>query len=164
MMARTIDQQWRPMWIVFGMLCFFVAVEAGIAVWLGTQPPPTQQGIDPTIMLGTLGAVAALELFVVIPLMMRKKLPPRDRVGNGRTIDLSQPPDETVAPLLGRLRQAMIFAWAMGHSIAIYGLIAAFLYHRVEYFAPFGAAAATAFVWFAPRRSLLESVLRAARS
>lgn len=60
-----------------------------------------------------------------------------------------------MGPTPERIRVASIATWAMCESVAVFGVIAAFLFHEPLYFVPFGVAGLGGLVFFAPRADQL---------
>jgi hypothetical protein len=145
---QPVPAQWRAMWILYVAMFVAMLVEAGVSVWAGTQPPPSTQpfALAPTIVLGMFGAIAAIEMLVVLPLFWRSKMAQRPPSGS----------DET-AHRLSQVRSLLILAWALANSVTIYGVVLAFLYHRLDYFAPFGGAGLLGLIVLAPRERLLDA-------
>jgi hypothetical protein len=117
---------------------------------------------DPGLFLPLFGGIAAVELLVVIPLLRRRLMPPRAAFPQPLE-DVELDSDERAAGAIARLRSASIITWALAESVALFGLVAAFMLREWRYYLPFAAVAAVAMVYFAPRRALLDEVVRAAR-
>ncbi len=102
-------------------------------------------------------AGAAVFFGLLAPIARRMLMPERapDRPGAG-------PPPGVISPRgFGRAFAAHIVSWALCESVAIMGVVLAFLGRDPEVLYPFAAGAVLMFVFLAPRRSELEAVARA---
>jgi hypothetical protein len=165
-----LRQAWRVLRILHIALLASLGVYAAIAVFIANQPVTTPTGsaakapLDPQLLTSVLGAMAALTLVAVIPFMRKLLMPKRQRVGDGRDLDLDEAVTGPLNFAFGRLRVGCIVTWALCESIAIYGLMLAILFHDARYYGPFAGVAAVAMLVFAPRRALIEEVVRGARA
>ncbi|HVV85573.1 MAG TPA: hypothetical protein VHE35_21080 [Kofleriaceae bacterium] len=157
-----LSQAWTQFRILHAALTASLVVYAVVAV-AATQGKGQVSDLDPKLLLSVLGAVGAVELLVVVPLLRRKLMPARDPFSDPVDLEVDVGGDDPVNVAIGRLRSVSILTWALCESVAILGLVAAFVYREPRYYAGFGAAGLLGMLWYAPRRGLLEEVVRAAR-
>ncbi|MGE5187014.1 MAG: hypothetical protein ACM31C_33415 [Acidobacteriota bacterium] len=156
---------WRGVRILHTSLIASLAIYAGI-VAIVTQQPQKKADVfttDPQLVLTIFGALSLVVLAGVIPILRRKMLPERDRVGDGHTVDLDTEIDPTIKGVLLRLQPAFVATWALCEAVATFGLVLGFLYWDLRYYLPFGGVALVAMIFFAPRVSLLEECMRVVR-
>jgi hypothetical protein len=160
--VRT-SQQLTQLRILHGALLASLAVYAVVAVVVtrGPAPPSTVKPMDPGVFVPILGGVSAAFLLVVIPLLRRKLMPAREPFPQELE---DEELDGHGMAALGKLRSASIITWALCESVAMFGLIATILYREPLYYAPFGVVSAGALLAHAPRRVIVDEVVRAARS
>lgn len=126
----------------------------------GARAP--DDALDPRVFVPVFGAIAALELLVVIPVLRRRMMPPRAPFPQPLD-DIELDGDDAATAAIGRLRTMSIVSWALAESVAIFGVMAAFMFREPRYYLPFAAASAVAMLVLAPRRRLVDEVVRAAR-
>lgn len=122
-------------------------------VHLAATPVP-EGGGDYGVFYGIIGLFSA-GVAVAIPILRKRLMPPRASGGGPA-------PDSVPTRLLGRWLSAQLLSWALCESIAIYGLILAFVAHQPAAYYPFGAVALVLMLLYPPRRRDLEAVARAA--
>lgn len=157
------SQQLTQLHILHGALFASLAIYAvvGVIATQGPAPPSTVRPMDPGVLVPILGGVGAAMLLVVVPLLRRRLMPARERFP--QSLDLDVEADDATTAALAKLRTASIITWGLCESVATFGLVATFLYREPLYYAPFGAASAIAMLAHAPRRLVVEEVVRAAR-
>ena len=149
------------MWVaLFASLGIYAVMVVMISAKEASRAPTT---LDPTLFTAIFGVMSALTLIVIVPVLRKARMPPRDWVGSGRALDLDDNPAAAVEQAVSRVRVVSIVTWALCDSVAIYGVILSMLLHDASYYAGFGAVAAAAMLVFAPRQTLLEQVVNAAR-
>jgi hypothetical protein len=124
-------------------------------VHLAMTPMP-EGGGDYGVFYAIIGVFSA-GVAVAIPLLRRRMMPPR-AAGAGPA------PDTVPTRALGRWLSAQLLSWALCESVAIYGLVLAFVTHEPAAYYPFGAVALVLMLLYPPRRRDLEAVARAATS
>jgi len=153
----------RPLKIVHAALMGSIVVYAVIA-FVVTAPGHTKKAtlttLDPTLILSVFGG-AALAILVAIPIVRRSAMPPLS--DTDERIDLQQEVDPDVNAMLGKLRGGLIATWALCESIAIFGLVAAFLFQTGWYVLPFGGVAILAQLFYAPGELVLARAIRGMR-
>ncbi len=136
--------------IAYGVMGYVVAEEA-------SGPPPAIDHATFLAAMAGVAAVAALLSFVVRARMM----PPRERAGDGRGVDVARLGSTDVRAAFGRLRGALIGAWGLSEAVAVCGLVSTVLFHAASPNAPVGAAALILLLVHAPRPRLLVQVMAA---
>jgi hypothetical protein len=119
----------------------------------GQQP----KDLDP-VFVYALGGVA-VGTMVIIPFLRSKLLPPMKEASS---LNETVPEDPQVAKAVARVYSASIVSWAMSESIAIYGLLLAFLSFQPKFFFVFAGGSVANFVIYRPRKELLLGAARAA--
>jgi F0F1-type ATP synthase membrane subunit c/vacuolar-type H+-ATPase subunit K len=150
-----MDARHRTMMILHLALMGSVGIYAFILFQVTQGQPPRE--LDPPVMLYALAGVA-LAMMAVIPVLRSKMLPP---IREAKSLDEPVPEDEKVQAAVAKLFTASIVTWALCESIAIYGLVLAFLSFQMKYFFAFAAASLVNFLIYRPRK---EQLLGAARS
>jgi hypothetical protein len=148
----------RPLKIVHAALMVSIVIYAVIAFVVTAQSHPAKPPLDPTVILPVFAAMA-LAMLVAIPIVRKRVLPPM--TDTDERIDAQQEVDPDVSAMLGKLRGGLITTWAMCESIAIFGLIAAFLFHTGWYVLPFAGVAIVAQLFYAPTEAVLGRAVRA---
>jgi hypothetical protein len=147
----------RPLKIVHAALMVSIVIYAVIAFVVTAQGHPAKPSLDPTLILSVFGGVA-LAMLAAIPIVRGRVLPPMS--DTDETVDLQREVDSDMSSMLGKLRGGLIVTWAMCESIAIFGLVAAFLFHTGWYVVPFAALALVAQLFYAPSEAVLGRALR----
>lgn len=136
----------------------YAALIASVPLYLAIAHlavPPSPEGAGSyTVFYAFIGLFGA-GVAITVPVVRKRMMPPR--------ADGAGPAPETVpAGLLGRWLSAQILSWALCESVAIYGLVLAFVTHQPTAYYPFAAAALVLLALYPPRRRDLEAVVRAA--
>ncbi len=113
----------------------------------------------PMLFAYALGAVAVIEIFVVIPFLRKMFYPPTRPAAS---LDDRALTGEAVTAALARLSVAQIIVWAMCESIAIYGVVLVELSGDARYYLGFGLASLLSLLWYRPSDELSLGVARAA--
>jgi hypothetical protein len=159
-----LRQNWRALQIVYVALLASLGIYALMLVVIsGAEASRIPTTLDPTLFTAIFGGLGGLTLLAIVPVVRKALMPPRDRVGGGRTLDLDEDHGPAVAQAVSRARAGSIVTWALCESVAVYGLVLSMLLHDTSYYAPFAGVAAAAMLVFAPRRTLLDQVVNAAR-
>jgi F0F1-type ATP synthase membrane subunit c/vacuolar-type H+-ATPase subunit K len=151
-----IEQSQRTMTILFFALMASVGMYGFILLQVTQGQTPKE--IDPPAFLYAL-IVVALAQMAFIPVLRRIMLPP---MREARSLDEPVPEGGKVQQALQKLQTASIVSWALCESIAIYGLLLAFLSFQMKYFFPFAAVSLVNFLIYRPRREQLLGAARAA--
>jgi hypothetical protein len=122
-------------------------------VHLAVTPVP-EGGGDYGVFYGIIGLFSA-GVAISVPILRKRLMPPR-AAGPGPA------PDSVPPRLLGRWLSAQILSWSLCESVAIYGLVLAFVTHEPAAYYPFAAVALLLLALYRPRRRDLEAVARAA--
>jgi hypothetical protein len=155
-----VGSRWRALRILH------LALLAALAVWAviaSTLPKPKHAPVGLDVLVYVLAGVAAIELFVVIPVLRAKLMPPRERVGDGRELDLAAMLEGRLGVAFNRLSVSSIITWALCVSVGMYGLVLVILFGDLRFYPAFAVPAALAMIAWAPSRTLIEEVARAAR-
>jgi hypothetical protein len=156
---------WTPLRLVHTSLCFLVVLYAPIswyAASLGLIHKSSSHPVSPNVWLAGFG-IASAAMLVAIVIVRAKMMPRRERVGDGRALNLDDEADDAAKRVFVPLRKALVSSWAIADAIGVLGVVVALLVGDGKYYVPFGATALVAMVVLAPRASLLKEVLRAAR-
>ena len=157
-MEPTLKQQLLGLRIVHAALFAPLAIYGAIVfVAMG----PAARRMDPDLVAGVAGGIALVILVGVIPYLRRTMMP--ERRSGGDVVSLDGPLDEQVTKSLNKLRVASILTWAFAESIAMFGLVVAFLTGKPVYYLPFAGVSAVGLAIYAPTRAGFESVIRAVR-
>lgn len=157
-----ISQIWMQFRVLHATLLASLLIYGVMVAFVTRGPATTPITMDPGLVLPLLGGVAAAVLVVLVPLLRRRLMPAREGFP-GHEPDLDAVADGAVLAALNKLRTALIVSWSLCESVGVMGLVAGFLFLEPLYFVPFGVAALGAMLAYAPRRSLLDEVVRAAR-
>ena len=152
--ARVLQTQW----ILFGALAASIVVY-GVVVLVAIQGEPVP--IDTTLRW-ILAAAAVLTTVAVLSLR-RARLPRlvEDETPYHRE-QLHGPLERVPEAVAARLQTAYILTWALSESVALFGLVLAFVGQKPAEYWPFGFAALLLILTNPPTRGRLESAARAA--
>jgi hypothetical protein len=153
--ARLIYMALLASLVIYGGIAFMVAGGAGTPSAKSGEPVATAlPAASQHLMLIVFAVVSAVVTIGGIPLLRHLLLPARrPPAGTGARSELG------VA--LGRLLSAHVGTWALAESIAVYGLILAFLSYQPLYYIGFAVLAAANFALYPPRADLWSEVAAA---
>lgn len=128
----------RLLRIIWASLVVSVAIYGFLLLMTGRSWPAADRPVeellqDPMVMVLAVGAIGALAMAFVMPRLIFRRGKPELRT-----------PASPHAPVSPAVRPRFIVQWALMESVAILGLIGAFVIQDMRVFVPFGAAAALA--------------------
>lgn len=145
-MPPRAKDPWLPLLLIHASMMASVIMYGIIGYTISEELPPAapmSHGAFVAIMAG----VAAL--CAVLSFVLRARLMPTSGTA-----------DEPAATRFGKLRGALIAAWALCEAVALCGLVVTFVFHDVSDYAPFGAAALVLLLVHAPRPRKLAALMR----
>jgi len=129
----------------------------GVIAFVATPARDAKFHRPDDLLLYVLAFLGGAILLVGAPIAHRVMMPPRERVPTGSPPDLAR-----LTPAIhARIRVGCIVTWALCESVAVLGLVGAFLYRDPILFVPFGGAAIAALLYFAPRQAMFDDIARA---
>jgi hypothetical protein len=177
--AGTLRASLVTMRIIHGSMCACVGIYLMMLFMLrGRDQAPGGEPVEPSVVTApapareppsdvfTVVFAAAAAITAGAMLFVRRLLmPPGVREGRTEALAGGTAPDQLSAPArraVARVLTASIVSWALCESIAVFGLVLAFLHHDIEHYLPFGGAALVLLLVLAPKRAELEAAVRAA--
>ncbi len=149
----------RTQQFVFGALAASILIY-GVVVVVAAKGEPVP--LDP--MLRWILAGVSVMTSVAVLVLRRARLPPLAEDESPYQRQNAPPPVEVVPEaVVAKLFTTYILTWALSESIAIYGVVLAFLSQSPKEFWPFGFAALLLILTNPPTRGRLESATRAAQ-
>jgi hypothetical protein len=149
-----IEQQVKTLTIVYLALIASVGAYGFIAFQVaGAQEPKELPPLFFEMLVGVSVATMAM-----IPLLRKKLLPP---MKEATSLSEKVPETDETRAATAKLFSASVVTWALCESIAIYGLILAFMSAQPKYFLGFAAASIVNLLIYRPSR---EQILAAARA
>src|SRR5262245_41703273 len=154
-MPRAKDV-WFPLLVIHAAMMSTVILYGVIAYAIGGEPAHADHGTLLAVLAGAAAATAVASFVARAAL-----LPPRERAGDGRSLDESLLATPAARAALARTRAALIVGWALCEAVALFGLVLAILDHDAAAYAPFGAASLVLFFLHSPRPRLLVEIANA---
>lgn len=136
---------WLPLLVIHASMMASVIMYGIIGFTVSADGPPSTDASRGLVLaiVAVVAALCAIASFVAKARMM----PAAD-------------PDLPAPTRLGKVRGALIVAWALCEAVAICGLVPTLIFRDVSTYAPFGAAALVLLLVHAPRLQRLAALMR----
>jgi F0F1-type ATP synthase membrane subunit c/vacuolar-type H+-ATPase subunit K len=160
----TVKGTLRTLRILHIAITASIALYAVVLLVITQQPSDTEHMSlsDATGLAVALG-IASLAVLALIPFLRKRIGPARDESAGARRSGSAEGElSNAERTAVGKLMSAELVSYAMGESVAVFGLVLGLITRQFVIFLPFAALALLQLILLTPSQALLDSVIAAA--